>query len=142
MCGRVRAQRSKPGDIMAFWTKHGLASGLWGFGNGHQYNARLESLATIWKNYQFGILRADCFWEKDTKFVSCQDNSLNIGVIYKNSEFAVITTQADEEVKKVHHRMPLLIPTNKIDSFLDGREDLILLPKVRIVPEEKLIIAA
>jgi len=121
MCGRVRAQRSKPGDIMAFWTKVGKASGTWGVGMNQTYNARVESLWTYWRDYQRGYIQVDCFWEKDSKIVRVDGLDLKLGVVFNHSmEFAIITREAQGFLKAVHHRMPVILAEGSEQKFLEG----------------------
>lgn len=126
MCVKLRGSGMTPGQIMAFMTGAGKASGIWGFSYGKQANVRGESLRTVWKEWKdnTGILLADSFWEKDKQFVRPDSKPFNIAVIYNDhSEFAVITTPAIGLVKKYHGRMPLIIRDDHADNFLFDSED-------------------
>jgi putative SOS response-associated peptidase YedK len=110
MCVKLRGSKMTPGQIAAFLTKVGKVSGVWGFQDGRQYNARWESLFTIWKKMEWGILEADCFWEKSKRIVRVDRQPFQLGVIYNpQMEFSVITVPAQGVVKPIHHRMPLCV---------------------------------
>jgi putative SOS response-associated peptidase YedK len=133
MCVKLRGSGMTPGQIMAFMTKLGKASGIWGFENGSRFNARYESLNDIWNKIQMnrGILTVDSFWEKGKQFVRQDGKLFNIGVIYNpKMEFAVITNPANYIVKPYHDRMPLIISDDSTKKFLELRE-------FTILPEEK-----
>lgn len=127
-----------PGQVMAFMTKLGKASGIWGFNNGSQYNARVESLDTTWKtlNHNRGILAVDSFWEKGKQFVRPDGKLFKIGVIYNpKAEFAVVTAPANEVVIPYHGRMPLILADNEVDYWLQTSEggQIWMLPKSEFV---------
>lgn len=125
MCIKLKGSGMTPGQVMAFMTKLGKATGFWGFNQGTQANARKESLTTVWKNLKnnTGILVTDSFWEKDTQFVRSDGKPFNIAVIYNDrSEFAVVTTPALGIVKNYHGRMPLIIGNDQTDKFLVEHE--------------------
>ena len=51
-------------------------------------------------------------------------------------EFAIITTAANETVKRVHHRMPVVIPTDEMERWLHGDDASDL---IRSAPNDALI---
>lgn len=129
MCVKLKGGKITPGEVLAFFTKLGKASGVWGFNNGSQYNVRLDSLPTVWKKWQYnrGVLSVDSFWEKDKQFVRDDNGLFKIGVLYNdNAEFAVITTDANQIVKPYHHRMPLILTDKGAEDFLDNKEPIVL----------------
>ena len=128
MCVKLKGNKMTLGVITAFLTRLGKASGTWGINNGHNYNARFESLSVIWKDYNRGILKVDSFWEKSKEFVRGDQKLFSIGLIYnKVPEFAVITNPATGIVKSVHHRMPLLIADGYENAFLEDLDKTVLL---------------
>lgn len=126
-----------PGQIEAFLTKLGKASGTWGFENGSRYNVRVESLGTVWRNLQFqrGILTVDSFWEKEKQFAESNGQMLKIGVIYNDrAEFSVITRPADDVVSPYHHRMPLILDEHSCEEFLaDKAPENLSFPIIKLV---------
>ena len=121
MCVKLKGSKMTPGQVHAFLTRLGKASGTWGFQNGSRYNVRSESIPTIWRKISTnrGILSVDSFWEKDKQFVREDGKPFNIGILHNdNCEFAVITVPAEGIVKPYHHRMPLLIDDNLANDFL------------------------
>lgn len=124
MCVKLKGSKMSPGQIHAFLTRLGKASGIWGFNDGSQYNVRSESIPTVWKKISTnrGVLSVDSFWEKDARFVRDDQSNLYIGVLYNNvPEFAVITAPAQGIVVPFHHRMPLLIEDKSVEDFLNNR---------------------
>lgn len=123
----------KPGDIFAIFSSTGMLSGIWGINKGRQYNARYESLPTIWKDHKRGFVLANSFWEGKEEFVRINKEPFKIGVIYNDEpEFAVVTYQANEIVKPWHHRMPLILTDQGVHEFLSGKPA-ILLPDNEII---------
>lgn len=129
MCVKLKGGKITPGEILAFFTKLGKASGVWGFNNGSQYNVRLDSLPTVWKKWQYnrGVLKVDTFWEKDAQFARKDGDLFRIGVLYNdNAEFAVITIDANQVVKPFHHRMPLILTEQGAEDFLENKNPIVL----------------
>jgi putative SOS response-associated peptidase YedK len=137
MCVKLKGNKMSPGQIHAFMTKLGMASGTWGFNNGSQYNVRMESLGSVWRKLQFsrGVLIVDSFWEKDRQFVHCNGLMLKIGVLYNDrAEFSIITMDANEVVKPFHHRMPLVMTDESVQVFLDnGAPDVLPFSRLKSV---------
>ena len=110
----------RPGSLFGFQTTGGIISGKWGLFGGQQYNARSERLNEIWKDYQKGILYADSFWEGGKEFKRTNGENFSIGIIFNpKREFAVLTCPANELVRPVHNRMPLIIANNAIRDWLE-----------------------
>lgn len=125
MCAKVKRSKLTPGNIHRILTRQGVIAGLWGFDSGSRYNARIESIPTFWKsiNSNRGIMQVDSFWEKDKEFIAADHTLLNLGVLYNdNMEFALITQPADELISKYHHRMPLIIPNDQVNTFMEKPE--------------------
>lgn len=129
MCVKLRGSKMTPGQISAFMTRKGNVRGVWGFGKGSQYNARMESMSTVWKRLEGnrGVLTVDSFWESGKEFVRKDGGDFMIGVLYnQDMEFAVITAPANDVVKPCHARMPLILDNSSVQDFLDGKEPVIL----------------
>lgn len=123
MCVKLKGSKMSPGQVHAFLTRLGKASGTWGLRSGAHYNIRSESMNKVWREISMnrGILSVDSFWEKDKQFVHKDGLLLNIGILYNNeSEFAVLTSSAEGIVKPYHHRMPLLVEADYIEDFLNS----------------------
>ena len=110
----------KPGAKFSFITGSGVTSGLWGFNNSENYNARSERLDNVWKNYKKGILTVDTFWEGGVEFIRPNNNTFSLGIIYNlKNEFAIVTCPANIIVEPYHHRMPVLIADQSLDKWLN-----------------------
>lgn len=132
MCVKLKGSKMSPGQVHAFLTRLGKASGTWGFRNGSQYNVRSESISTIWRKISTnrGILSVESFWEKDKQFIHKDGKLFNIGVLYNDqAEFSVITVPAQGIVQAHHHRMPLLVDDNAVADFLAGQSLMALSPE-------------
>ena len=119
MCGRVKSIKAGPSSLFNFRTTAGISNGKWGLFNGQQYNARSERLDERWKNLARGVLYVDSFWESNKEFkrIDCKDFA--IAVIYNpKNEFAILTCPANELVKPVHDRMPLIITDSSASAWL------------------------
>jgi putative SOS response-associated peptidase YedK len=124
MCVKLKGNKMTPGQVQAFLTKLGKASGVWGFDNGRQANVRIESLDTVWRGIKMnrGILSVESFWEKDKEFVRSDGKLFMLGVIFDEQyDFAVITVPANELVKPVHHRMPACLVDDRAEDFIEGK---------------------
>lgn len=124
MCANIKSNKATPGQALSYMTRSGKTNGIWGFGHGAQYNARLESLNGPWKHIQYncGIITVDSFWEKGQEFIRKDGIALHLGVIYNNKqEFAIITMPAGIIVSPFHHRMPLQVEDSEMQDFLDGK---------------------
>ena len=123
MCVKLKGNKMTPGQVHAFLTKLGKASGVWGFRDGQQANVRLESLTTVWRGIQMnrGILSVESFWEKDKEFVRKDGKLFKLAVIYNpQMEFSVMTVPGNELVKQFHHRMPGCLVDDRAEDFLEG----------------------
>lgn len=130
-----------PGQIMAFMTKLGKASGIWGINDGARYNARVENLEETWKGIQQNraILSVDSFWEKGKEFIHVDKKEFNVCVIYNAyAEFAVITAPANGLVKPYHDRMPFILDAHDAAKWLNGEKS----AKLEQLPESKMMLRA
>lgn len=129
MCVKLKGNKMTPGQIQAFLTRLGKASGVWGFRNGQQANVRMESLTTVWKGIQMnrGILSVESFWERDKEFVHKDGKLFQLAVIHNPEyEFAVMTVPALGIVRDFHHRMPACLVDDHAENFLIGKLPVIL----------------
>lgn len=129
MCVKLKSSGLKPGQINMFLTSAGKGFGVWGFEKGKQYNARQESLPTIWNKPQYkrGIITVDSFWEKGKEFKHVGNKDIYLGIIYNpEAEFAVITCPANELVLPFHHRMPLILDYDNVLDFMDNKDPIIM----------------
>ena len=99
-------------------------------------NARLE---TIMEKISFKrlvqtsrcVVTADGYYEwmkKDKEKVPYyffkKDSSLMFfAAIYENNQFCIITREASLQIKKIHHREPLILKKNQIQSYLDIKKN-------------------
>jgi putative SOS response-associated peptidase YedK len=107
---------------------------VWGMDIGGRlvYNARSESVGEkvlfrrAWESGQRGILPVSGFYERDVRGrlyrVSPVGGGLfNLGVLYLSRPFVafVMTTEANSQLRGVHHRQPLIIGDRDLDVWLD-----------------------
>lgn len=140
MCGSIGIKRKGPNSVFAFKTANYTQYGLWGFNKGEVYNARSESLDTVWKGsqYKHGVLYIESFWEKGNQFKRKNRGLFAIAVIYnKKNEFAIVTAPANELVKVYHHRMPLLLRDDQVEEWLSKETS-----RVINFPEDEVILEA
>lgn len=124
MCANIKSAKVAPGQALSYLTRSGRTNGIWGFRHGEQYNARQESLSTIWKVLQMnrGVITVDSFWEKGKEFIRKDGNAIHLAVIFNGKqEFAIITMPAGSEVAPYHHRMPVQINDADIQDWLSGK---------------------
>lgn len=98
-------------------------TGKWGLGdNSPQFNVRFESLKTIWAGYykNRGVVELNGFFEHGYYFHEKDDKPLMAAVLYDDvGDFALITRGANELVRAVHNRQPLLLDPAKYELWLD-----------------------
>lgn len=135
------------GDIRPSERTHVIVAGTpkpcsvpmtWGIQGNHGLiiNARKE---TLWEKPAFRhliqnrrcLLPASCFYEWDSKkhkvtFYDKDDNILFLAGVYQaapdGGQFVIITAPANETVKPIHDRMPVLIPESLIGEWLSNPE--------------------
>lgn len=112
MCTKLtqNGQVLLPGNKAVVRTPKGERILTWGLNNdlGLQANARLESIDK-WRKKGFkqnGILEVDSFYEGTTNFKFPKKGEL--GVIYRDDVFLLVTEPANAQVSKVHHRQPCI----------------------------------
>ncbi len=77
------------------------------------------------------VLFCSSFFETDGNGIDREffsDGILYLAGLYKDGEFAIITTKPEEEIAFYHKRMPLILPRDHVRSYLEGKttkEDLL-----------------
>ena len=121
MCGRVkhRGHDMSPNSTLYIRDVQGVRPLVWGTLDGY-YNARSEKLYTTWRRLSSNrcILEVENFTERNGVFIPNDSNLLELGCIYNDNFFLVLTQQANQIVQSYHHRMPLII-NGKEDYFMN-----------------------
>jgi putative SOS response-associated peptidase YedK len=112
------------------------------------FNARAESVLTK-RMFQDSarkrrlVVPASGFYEWDENkdryfFKSKDDKILLFAGIYRDDRFVILTTDANDSVKDIHHRMPLILEPPEIDDWIfdDGATEQILRKKPRQLDKE------
>ena len=99
-------------------------------------NARLETIdekISFKKHIKIHrcVVVADGFyeWKRDGKektpfyFMRNDKKMLYIAGIFENNQFCLITEQASENVKEIHHRQPVILNENHINNYLNLQID-------------------
>lgn len=99
-------------------------------------NARCETLLEkpTFKNVTRCIIPASNFYEWDhakTKVSFYKDSILYLAGLFINDEYVIITTSANESIKRVHNRMPVIISEDRLGDWFDDTKYLDLLYKVQ-----------
>lgn len=139
MCSRLGNKKLKPNNVFPYKSSSGTQYGLWGFNEGQVYNARAESLRTVWKDKHDnrGVIFVESFWEGNTRFKRKDNKLFAMAVIYNDKdEFALVTAPANDVVKKYHHRMPLLLADDQVEHWLSKEtNEVINFPEDQMIPE-------
>jgi len=136
--------------------KRCLIKALWGwstFGNSNLINARSE---TVEKKSVFArafangrcLVPADGFfeWKKENRerrpffFQPATEEPLLFAGLVEQTpgelpKFVILTTEANDVVRPIHSRMPVIIPPDRIDEWFENPKPGIFLP----YPKEKII---
>ena len=113
-----------------------LTDMIWGFphfnGKGVIINARCESVKTK-RTFRDSFLNNRCIipaagfyeWDKEknkVRFERKNSNILYMAGIWKSYEdakrFVILTTRANDSVRNVHDRMPLLLKENELENWI------------------------
>ena len=99
-------------------------------------NARLETLMekVSFKNLiqtSRCIIVADGYyeWKRDEKekvpyyFTRIDSSLIFLAGIHQNNQFCIITREASDEVKEIHHREPLILNEEQISNYLDIKKE-------------------
>jgi len=99
-------------------------------------NARLETLMekiSFKKLIQTSrcLVVADGYyeWKRENKektpyYFKRSDNSLIFfAAIYQNNQFCIITREATDKIKEIHHREPLILNEEQISNYLDIKKE-------------------
>ena len=99
-------------------------------------NARLETLTekVSFKNLiqtSRCLVVADGYyeWKREEKekipyyFTRTDNNLIFFAGIHQNNQFCIITREATDEVKEIHHREPLILGEEQISNYLDIKKE-------------------
>ena len=99
-------------------------------------NARLETINEkisfknlIKKNRCVSIMDGFYEWKREGTiktphyFTREDKNTIYVAAIYNNSEFCLITEEAQENVKQIHHRQPVTINEEDIENYLEEDQE-------------------
>lgn len=107
MCGRIQ-QLNKlilPGDPLRFIKKSPFYKGTGIYGIEGQYNARGEKIKQYLQTWMAVRIPVEGFYEGDHFF----DWEVSLGGLLKDNHILIVTVPANDEVKRWHHRMPLIL---------------------------------
>ena len=64
-----------------------------------------------------GAIKTPHYFTRDDKA------TMYVAGIYNNDEFCLITEEAQDNIKQIHHRQPVILNEQDIDKYLDSSED-------------------
>ncbi len=79
------------------------------------------------------IVPASSFYEWDAfknKITFTNHDILYFAALYDNKRFVLLTTQANDSVKRIHNRMPLILTEEEVESWLNEKNWQYLLDKI------------
>lgn len=123
-----------PGDKGVILTTNGYQQKVWGFPavKGIVFNARQETLLekSMFKDSNRCIVPVRGFYEwnrhkEKNIFMDMEEKPLYLAAIYKNDYYCIVTTEANESMKPVHDRMPLILEENEFDEWFRNGESLL-----------------
>ena len=113
-------------------------------------NARLETLVekvSFKRLIQTSrcVIVADGYyeWKRDEKekvpyyFTRIDSSLIFLAGIHQNNQFCIITREATNKIKEIHHREPLIINKEQISNYLDVKKECIDILKSIKAPELK-----
>ena len=99
-------------------------------------NARLETLVekvSFKRLIQTSrcVIVADGYyeWKRDEKekvpyyFMRTNNSLMFFAAIHQNNQFCIITREATDKIKKIHHREPLILDEEQISNYLDIKKE-------------------
>jgi len=99
-------------------------------------NARLETLmekVSFKKLIQTSrcLVVADGYyeWKRENKektphyFTRSDNNLIFFAAIHQNNQFCIITREATDKIKEIHHREPLILNKEQISNYLDIKKE-------------------
>ena len=76
--------------------------------------------------------------EKTPYYFTRSDNSLIFfAAIHQNNQFCIITREATDKVKEIHHREPLILSEDQISNYLDVKKEGMEILKLIKAPDLK-----
>ena len=113
-------------------------------------NARLETLmekVSFKKLIQTSrcLAIADGYyeWKRDNKekipyyFTRSDSSLIFFAAIHQNNQFCIITREATDKVKEIHHREPLILSEDQISNYLDVKKEGMEILKLIKAPDLK-----
>lgn len=79
------------------------------------------------------IIPASYYYEYDSlknKITFTNHEILYFAALYENHQFVILTTQANDSVKRIHDRMPLILNEDEVDFWLYEEKTDTLLSKI------------
>ena len=64
-----------------------------------------------------GAIKTPHYFTRDDKA------TMYVAGIYNNDEFCLITEEAQDNIRQIHHRQPVILDEQDIDKYLDSSED-------------------
>ena len=64
-----------------------------------------------------GAIKTPHYFTRDDKA------TMYVAGIYNNDEFCLITEEAQDNIRQIHHRQPVILNEQDIDKYLDSSED-------------------
>ena len=65
-----------------------------------------------------GAIKTPHYFTRDDKA------TMYVAGIYNNDEFCLITEEAQDNIRQIHHRQPVILDEQDIDKYLDSSEDI------------------
>lgn len=84
------------------------------FGNGHWWNARLEKLDTLYKNFDKGCIIVNGFFEGSGYFRNSNSIWLHLATMEDEKSILIITMNSkNTPIEKFHGRTPVILENPK-----------------------------
>ena len=64
-----------------------------------------------------GTIKTPYYFSREDK------KTMYVAAIYNNNEFCLITEEAEENIKQIHHRQPVTLNEEDIEKYLDASQD-------------------
>jgi len=82
-------------------------------------------------------------WKRENKektpyyFTRSDNNLIFFAAIHQNNQFCIITREATDKVKEIHHREPLILGEDQISNYLDVKKEGMEILKLIKAPDLK-----